>query len=350
MALASPPTGKPTIPGLAASDVAPLLSPGFDPGSSALSTQDYYVLTRVDGKTSLGQILLICGLPQVDAVAILRRLHELGAIHFPGETPRPKPATVPPTNRPATAPAANKPLAVPAAPTVAIDESLLDEVCDLSLEIKRALLVKQALIKTGTLFDLLDVPVGADKKEIKRAYFKISKDFHPDRYFGKNLGSYKARLAQVFEAATKAFERLSDDDQRTKYLSSLSGEAKPEGKTDLRRAQDLIDRAQIFEGTGDLASALTALQASLKIDPQGRIHRRAAEVALKAQKLPVAEEHGRKATSIDPKDAQAHRTLARVLRAAGRLPEALTELETASRLDPESPFIAAELADLKKTR
>src|SRR5690606_581586 len=42
----------------------------------------------------------------------------------------------------------------------------------------------------GTYFDLLGVLPTADKKELKRAYFRVSKEFHPDRYYGRDLGPF----------------------------------------------------------------------------------------------------------------------------------------------------------------
>ena len=41
------------------------------------------------------------------------------------------------------------------------------------------------------------IDAGADKKAIKAAYFELVNDFHPDRYFGKNLGSFKPKPCKV---------------------------------------------------------------------------------------------------------------------------------------------------------
>ena len=54
-------------------------------------------------------------------------------------------------------------------------------------------------------------------KEIRRAYFRISKDFHPDRFFGRSLGTYKDRLALIFERVSRAWSVLGDETQRAVY-------------------------------------------------------------------------------------------------------------------------------------
>ena len=59
--------------------------------------------------------------------------------------------------------------------------------------------------------DVLDVPKSADKGTIKKAYFKLAKQFHPDT----NKGDDKA--SEKFKEVTEAYEVLSDDKQRELY-------------------------------------------------------------------------------------------------------------------------------------
>src|SRR5262249_19566666 len=109
-----------------------------------------------------------------------------------------------------------------------IDEALLLEPCDLSDEIKRAILIKQTAVKrAATLYDILEIEPAADKKTIKRNYFKLSKDYHPDRYYGKKLGSFQARLAEIFEQMAKAFDILGDDVKREQYEAELASRGSP---------------------------------------------------------------------------------------------------------------------------
>jgi len=63
--------------------------------------------------------------------------------------------------------------------------------------------------------------VTADTREIKRAYFRLSKEFHPDRYFGRELGPYADRLSKIFQAVKAAFELLSDPGRRAAYEEAV---------------------------------------------------------------------------------------------------------------------------------
>jgi len=60
-------------------------------------------------------------------------------------------------------------------------------------------------------YDVLGVSKGADKGSIKKAYFKLAKQYHPDA----NQGDEKA--ADKFKSVTEAYEVLSDDKKKELY-------------------------------------------------------------------------------------------------------------------------------------
>lgn len=63
-----------------------------------------------------------------------------------------------------------------------------------------------------THYDVLGVPKTADAKELKRAYRKLVKEFHPD--VAKKKGP---SAAKAFEEITAAWSVLSDADKRRDY-------------------------------------------------------------------------------------------------------------------------------------
>lgn len=60
-------------------------------------------------------------------------------------------------------------------------------------------------------YSILGISKGADEKEIKSAYRKLAKKYHPDY----NTSNPKA--AERFSEITKAYDLLSDSDQRARY-------------------------------------------------------------------------------------------------------------------------------------
>lgn len=311
------------VPGLGSTERIPFVNKELDLASAALTPEDYFVLTRVDGRTSLGELLLISGFPEHQGVAILVRLYLAGAIYFDGEAPQRH--VQPPPRPPAPPP-----------PRPSIDARLLAEDVELTDEQKRAILEKHASIQGASHFAVLGVAAEADARALKAAYRRISMDFHPDRFFGKRLGSYQALLGEIFALATTALEVLSDPARRAEALG-CSPAADP---------QALFDDACHHEAIGDLERAMFEFAAVVATDPKPNYLRRAAEVALRAQELRVAEEYAKKAAELDPQNAAAHRILAKVLRALGRIAEARRALELATRLDPGNPHLARELLQL----
>ncbi len=77
------------------------------------------------------------------------------------------------------------------------------------------------LIDTGTLYQLLNVREDVDRRTVRDAYFKLSKQFHPDAFYGRQLGALRDRLESVFRALTNAYDVLSNKNQRADYDRSL---------------------------------------------------------------------------------------------------------------------------------
>ncbi len=90
---------------------------------------------------------------------------------------------------------------------------------DLSPEQRQRIDEYYAMINEADAFTLLSVKQEDSKKEVQRAYFRLSKEFHPDRFFKKDLGAYRQRVAAIFQALTEAREVLSDDQRRAAYLA-----------------------------------------------------------------------------------------------------------------------------------
>ena len=184
-----------TFQGLGPDSLVPKLKPSALSGLK-LGAEEGFVLSRVDGKLTVGQICLLVPFDAEVTATILGQLARAGALEIPGaEIPEPLPAT-------------------PVAPA-AVDG------LDLTVEQARRIDEFFASLSSRDAFELLEITRTADKKEVKRAYFKMSKELHPDRFFGKNLGPYRERLSKIFQSIKAAYELLSDDARRAAYLDSV---------------------------------------------------------------------------------------------------------------------------------
>ncbi len=74
-----------------------------------------------------------------------------------------------------------------------------------------------AFARKSDYYQLLGMPPDATAEAITAAYYQMSRDWHPDRHYRRDLGDYKAKLEVVFINITKAYKTLSDPEQRRRY-------------------------------------------------------------------------------------------------------------------------------------
>jgi len=201
----------------------PRLSPDCDPTALELTAAEGFLLSRIDGHTPWRLLRQIGGLPAADVDACLARWLESGLLQ----------ADAPPSAKPrpiAKSASQAAPIRPPAAAQASsgepeIDEGLIDEALDLDPKIQRRILEFEA--RLGSPYHaLLGVDADADPKTVKRAYFGLSKEFHPDRYFRRQIGDYIARLERIFKKVLEAYEVLSDPKLRAE-LEAHDAQAGP---------------------------------------------------------------------------------------------------------------------------
>lgn len=172
----------------------PRLAPGWDPHSSSLTPAEGFLLSRIDGKTPWRELRQIGGLSAEEVDRSLARWEKTGMILVES----------------AAAPVAGAPPA----------DDRLDPSLDLPLEFQSRILGFEASLDRS-YHELLGIERAADAKEIKRAYFALSKEYHPDRYFRRELGSYAQRLDRIFKKIAEAYELLSDPTTRAEIERSM---------------------------------------------------------------------------------------------------------------------------------
>jgi len=187
------------------------LAPGVDLRALPITPEDAFVLSRLDGTSTETDIALATGLDPGVVRASLAKLARLGAVSAGAEPERPQVPHRTPSGTSGTfhiGPVVEmRGESSGHHPAAALyDPSELDEAVDLDLVRKRRVLDSFYRLEQISHYELLGVDAGADKKAIKAAYFEIVNIFHPDRYFGKNLGSFKHKLERLFARTTEAHD------------------------------------------------------------------------------------------------------------------------------------------------
>jgi tetratricopeptide (TPR) repeat protein len=263
------------------------------------------------------------------------------------------------------------------------EHDALNESVDLPLDRKRDILQREALLGRDH-WTVLGLKPGATAEAVKAAYFEASRRFHPDRYYGKNLGSYQGRLERIFHRLSEAHSVLSEalkngpiaprgsgtdkevDHQRSEerrarlarhpYLArgaraaALVAEAERHmAAAAPEKAVGLLVRAQALGGHRAAAKA-PALQAQANRQQNARRAEeemeRARSAAQGGDAVRAAEAYAH-AAELDPSRADAAYEAARwTVRANGKVAEARTLAQRAVDLRPEHVPSLLTLAEI----
>lgn len=165
-------------------------------------------------------------------------------------------------------------------------------------------------LKDMSAADILQITERSGPEEIKRNYYRLAKEYHPDRAFNSRDGQLKEMLTVIFDAIAKAYDELKDEEKRTEFFRTIT---RPREETHL----DL--HAQFSRGIEEL----------------------------KKGNYWGASEIFRWITRLEPTSHKAWHLLSRSLRnIPGRLKDAETALLEAIRLDPFNADYYASLGDL----
>ncbi len=87
----------------------------------------------------------------------------------------------------------------------------------LTVEEQKAIEKLDMVVREGTFYDLLGIEPMADVKAIQAAYYDLSRKWHPDRFFRRDMGLHGEQLEVVFATITKAYKTLTNDAKRIDY-------------------------------------------------------------------------------------------------------------------------------------
>jgi DnaJ-class molecular chaperone len=148
------------------------------------------------------------------------------------------------------------------------------------------------LIDELSYYDILELKPEAPASEVRRAYHRVSRRFHPDA--NRRLqGAARDALEQVAKRVSEAYQVLRDGRRRKAYDGELSGGrqrlqlVEAEARADRRSVEDHLGHTpngRRFFGlarsdidNGDLTAAQRNLKMALTFEPQNASFRRKLE-------------------------------------------------------------------------
>ena len=231
--------------------LVPVVRKHPDLRSLGLGPREGFVLSQIDGVTSAADLGEITGLNARDLGEALRALESAGVVELGAGKRRASKASIKAPPRVSTpAPIAAPPAAV--APPAPERPS-----CELP-EADRARITETSARLDGLdHYAVLGLERDVDGKAIRRAFHALAAQYHPDRFFGKRLGSYQQPLERIFVRLSRAYETLSKKGEREQYDAKLpplpskpAPSRKPPPKTPTRKSLRAVRAATVHPPRG----------------------------------------------------------------------------------------------------
>lgn len=221
----------------------------------------------------------------------------------PPRTITPTPTTSPPTLRPGSASSGpgsvrTKPASNPSLPVLPIDNKAhrrpirrtsTQPAFDAPVagEVRSLIAARTELAARGAdHFALLGVPTDATPDVIRRVYFGLARQLHPDRLTALGIDDVDRAAQRLFATINTAFAVLSSPQRRFEYARTLEAG----GEAAVRAQQDQAE---------ELTRRILAAEEAFRIG----------EMALRRDQLEIALEQFKKAVELNPEEADHHALL-----------------------------------------
>jgi hypothetical protein len=274
----------------------------------ALTAVDGYVLSRIDGTLSAREVQQIIPLQPDDTLKSLFGLLSTGVIEFLPGPPKKKLTSVPlaappvhaappgPSEEPFVFVDAGPPAAPPAPgaaatpPPAASPDELRPVFAGAETDPRRLeVLEAHQRLKEKNHFEVMGLTRGATEAQVKEAYFRLAKRFHPDVHHSAGLSDLREQIEAVFIRLGLAYEVLRSPRARANYESQLPRaahasasapadvpEAAPDpaaearkAEVDVRKAEKAMAEEKYWEAIQLLESALGRLEGKVRL--KGRV-------------------------------------------------------------------------------
>ena len=184
-------------------------------------------------------------------------------------------------------------------------------------------------------YRILGISCDASQSEVKKAFYRSAKEFHPDRHFGASSEALKVKLNAIFAGISEAYGILSDPAEKDKYDKTLSIKApKPEiNNVESAKAKFQEGRVSLRKGLHEDAEMLFG-QAVYFDSSVAEYHFSLGMAYVKQHKLREAEKAVSHALKIAPRNADYVAELGQIYQALGFKSRAKSTFEKAIKLDP----------------
>jgi curved DNA-binding protein CbpA len=207
------------------------------------------------------------------------------------------------------------------------------------------------------LYQLLNIENNATQDEIKDAYFKLAKKYHPDRISTTSKPETQEIANLVFASINQAFETLRDEDQKRKYDKESIVTKNKTYENLIERAKILYRKAKTLYNKQQYWESSIVMNEAVKYDSS----RSSYLLLLGLSQMNVstlkreAEKNLKKAVDIDPWNAEPLVALGKLYFSENMIKSAENYFKKALSVNPEHALATKKLEEItnkhsKKTK
>ncbi len=194
-------------------------------------------------------------------------------------------------------------------------------------------------------YQILQVSSDSSASEVKQAYFKLARKYHPD-LFSRNLSTeIKNKIDDIFDKITKSYHTLSDDNKKQEYNKKLDSPKKGSKK-------DLEKRAEVkFRQGKTLYNQARYKEAQVLLEEAVRMNQNKGNylllLAMSQSRIRLykrkAVENFKKALKLQPWSPDAYFGLGMLYKNEGMPTLASNQFKKALNVDPDNKAALKEL-------
>ncbi len=219
-----------------------------------------------------------------------------------------------------------------------------------SAELVKKINDKFEQIKSGDLWQVIEVEKDAGSEVVKKSFLTLAKVYHPDRVSGSGDEDLSHRMDLIFARINEAYQVLSDPNRRAEYDKKASTDTKSDQPRP-EEARVQFQKAQVYLKKKDLTKAAEAVRWAADLDNSNgdyKAYKAWIEFLREKQGSPIEKLTQVKAELIDiakgyPQSFHAYKFLAKICKELKDMPTYHKALNNAAQLNPKDVDIARQL-------
>lgn len=221
---------------------------------------------------------------------------------------------------------------------------------------RERLAAKVAAMRKLDFFEVLGIKRNASREDIKRAYFALAKEYHPDKHSVSKSAEVRELAQQLYDLISSAHDTLTDPTEKERYLEELKRGVKRDMGDDVGKilaAEGKFQRGEEHMRQRQFAEAVQAFKEAVALYPEeGEFF--AWLGWARFQLSPAAADESladiEKAINLNPRLDKSYLFLGYIHKATGRPDKAEKQFEKAIQANPDCTEALRELRLLGKSK